>query len=131
MIADNTKHYRGYFDKGTSTGSMWVGSVLKPLKKYQGNFQVVSTDYDTYAIVYTCTPQTAMFDKEVIMVLARISPAIGDLPVDFEDKVRGEFDRIFGRHGPRLQEPTQDEDKFLNPEEETEQLRQAEEEPKL
>lgn len=54
-IVDNIAKYRGYFDKGTSNGSMWVGATLKPLKRFEDNFQVVSTDYFNYAIVYTCT----------------------------------------------------------------------------
>ena len=54
-IVDNVTKGRGYFDKGTSTGSLWTGATLKPLKKFEGNFQVVSTDYYNYAIVYLCT----------------------------------------------------------------------------
>jgi hypothetical protein len=42
-----------------------------------------------------------MYDKEVITVLGRISPGLGNLPIDFEDRVRSEFERIFGH----VQEP--------------------------
>ena len=70
-IVDNIKKYRGYFDKGTSNGSLWIGATLKPLRKFEDNFQVVSTDYYNYAIVYTCTFQTAMFNQDAITVLVR------------------------------------------------------------
>lgn len=96
MIADNLERFTGYFDRGTSNGSLYRGTMLKPMKKFKDNFQVVSTDYDTYAIIYTCTARTAMYDKEVITVLSRISPALGLLPEDFENKVRSEFERVFG-----------------------------------
>ena len=37
-IVDNIKKYRGYFDKGISNGSLWVGATLKPLKRFEDNF---------------------------------------------------------------------------------------------
>ena len=37
-IADITWRYKGYFDKGTSNGSLWTGGTLLPLKKFQNNF---------------------------------------------------------------------------------------------
>lgn len=86
------------------------------MKKYDGNFQVVSTDYDTYAIIYICTPQTALYDKEVITILSRISPSLGLLPQDFEDNVKNEFQRIFGK---------EQKDKFLQ-QTEAEQLQETE-----
>jgi len=45
-IVNNLKKYKGYFDKETSNGSLWIGPTLKPLKRFVNNFQVVSTDYD-------------------------------------------------------------------------------------
>ena len=63
-IADNTRKYKGFFNKGKSGGSVWVGATLNPLKKFLMNFQVVSTDYDTYAILYNCTYQTAMYNQD-------------------------------------------------------------------
>lgn len=37
-IVDNFKKFRGYFDKGTSNGSLWVGATLRPLRKFEDNF---------------------------------------------------------------------------------------------
>lgn len=37
-IVDNITKYRGYFDKGTSNGSLWVGATLKPMKRFEDNF---------------------------------------------------------------------------------------------
>jgi len=34
-ITDNTSKMHGKFDKGTSQGSIWVGPVYKPLKKFE------------------------------------------------------------------------------------------------
>lgn len=75
-IVDNLKKYKGYFERGTSSGSLWIGATLKPLKKFEGNFQVVSTDYVNYAITYTCTYRTAMYDKDLIHVYVRNPPGI-------------------------------------------------------
>jgi hypothetical protein len=70
-VVDNLKKYRIYFDKGTSNGSLWVGATMMPLKKFKDNFQVVSTDYDQYAILYTCTYRTVMYNRDAITVLVR------------------------------------------------------------
>ena len=80
LVTDNHQEFKGYFDKGSSNGSLWIGATLKPLKKFVDNFQVVSTDYDNYAILYTCTFKTAMYDHDSITVLSRNSPSIEEIP---------------------------------------------------
>lgn len=52
MIVDNVRTYYGRFIKGMSRGSLWVGPVIEPLKMMNNNFWILSTDYETYAIVY-------------------------------------------------------------------------------
>ena len=37
-IVDHIKKYRGYFDKDTSNGSLWIGATLKPLRKFKDSF---------------------------------------------------------------------------------------------
>lgn len=96
LVTDNLQSFKGYFDKGTSNGSLWIGATMKPLKKFEDNFQVVSTDYDNYAILYTCTFKTAMYDHDSITVLTRNSPSIEEIPEDVMDKIKSEFNRIFG-----------------------------------
>lgn len=51
-ILDHVEKERGYFDKDTSNGSLWGGSAMKPLQRYHFYYQVLSTDYENYAIVY-------------------------------------------------------------------------------
>ena len=62
----------GYLDKDTSNGSVWVGVTLQPMQKFKDNFQIVSTDYENYAIVYTCTFMTTMYNNDDIVVLLEI-----------------------------------------------------------
>jgi len=96
-ITDNLQNYRGFFDKGTSNGALWVGQgSLKPLKKFENNFQVVSTDYDQYAILYTCTYKTSMYNKDSITVLTRQSPAVEEISPELMETIRSEWERIFG-----------------------------------
>lgn len=95
-IVDNLSKFRGYFDKDSSNGSLWKGATLKPLKKFENNFQVVSTDYDQYAILYTCTHLTAMYDKDSITVLVRQAPGVEEPSEELMETIRSEFDRIFG-----------------------------------
>ncbi len=51
-ITDLLESYRGFFEKGTNHGSLWLGNLLNPLPKFLDNFNVVSTDYEKYAILY-------------------------------------------------------------------------------
>lgn len=106
-IVDNLKKYRGYFDKGTSNASLWVGASLKPLKKFEDNFQVVSTDYYNYAIVYECTFLTSMYNQDHISILVRQAPGVEEIPEEVMTTIRSEFDRIFGsglEHGSQKPE---------------------------
>ena len=93
---DNLQHFMGYLDKGTSNGSLWVGVTLQPMKKFKDNFQILSTDYENYAILYTCTFLTTMYNQDDITILVRNSPAFEKLDIQIEEKVREEFDRLFG-----------------------------------
>ena len=95
-IVDNIRNYRGYFEENTSSGSLWIGSTLRPLSKFEDNFQVVSTDYHNYAILYSCTYRTAMYDKDLITILVRNPPGQEKVSDEIEQKVRDEFVRIFG-----------------------------------
>ena len=67
------------------------------MKIFENNFQVVSTDYTSYAITYTCTHKTAMFDRDNISVLVRQPPGIEQPSQATMQKIRDEFSRIFGR----------------------------------
>jgi len=98
-IVDNIKKFKGHFDKNKSNGSLWVGATLKPLKKFENNFQVVSTDYDQYAILYTCSSKTAMYNRDHITVLVRNSPAVEEVSQELMDTIRNEWERIFGQEG--------------------------------
>jgi len=95
-IVDNIKKYRGYFDKGTSSGSLWVGASLRPLKRFEDNFQVVSTDYYNYAITYSCTFKTAMYNRDGIVIYVRQPPGFEPPSDEVMQTIRSEFDRIFG-----------------------------------
>jgi len=95
-VVDNLKKYNGYFLRGTSSGSIWVGATLRPLKRFENNFQVVSTDYYNYAIVYQCTFETAMYNQDNITILTRQSPALEPIDDKVMEEIRSEFDRIFG-----------------------------------
>ena len=78
-IADQLREFKGYFNKGLNTGTIWIGHTLNPLKKYVMNFAVVSTDYTNYAILYKCTYWSAQEDKGVILILTRESPGFGNI----------------------------------------------------
>jgi len=41
------------------------------LPKFINNFNVVSTDYEKYAILYLCTYKTAMYNKDNIIIIVR------------------------------------------------------------
>lgn len=94
-IVHNLRKYRGYFNKGTSTGSLWKGATLKPMDRFEGNFQVVATDYYNYAIIYSCTPATAMYDEEWITAVVRNPPGLEEPDQEIEDVIKKEFNRIF------------------------------------
>lgn len=115
-IVDNLRKYKGYFDKGSSNGSLWVGATLRPLRKFQNNFQVVSTDYDSYAILYYCTYETAMYNKDLIIVLTRQSPAFEHLDPELITKIRSEFERIFGEEEESEEQEPAPEANFLKEE---------------
>jgi len=66
------------------------------MKIFKGNYQIVATDYDTYAITYQCTSQTVMYDRDDIIVLTRESPGYGAITEETEQKIRSEFNRLFG-----------------------------------
>lgn len=95
-IVDNIQKYKGYFDKGTSNGSLWIGASLKPLKKFEDNFQVVATDYDQYAIIYTCTHMTAMYNQDYISILTRQQPGVEEVSEELMSTIQCQFNRIFG-----------------------------------
>lgn len=86
--ADNLQYYKAYFNKGTSSGSQWIGVTVNPMKMYEGNYQVVATDYDTYAITYQCTSQTVMYDRDDIIIYTRESPGYGRISEETEQKIR-------------------------------------------
>ena len=116
-IVDNLRKFRGYFDKETSNGSLWLGATLKPLKKFEDNFQVVSTDYDQYAILYTCTHLTSMYNKDSITVLVRQAPGIEEPSEELMETIRNEFDRIFGDQKANKQDKEAEEDQEAGDEE--------------
>ena len=95
-ITDFVKEFKGFFNKGLNTGTVWIGETLNPLKRYLMNFAVVSTDYTNYAILYKCTYQHATDDKDMILVLTRESPGFGNITKQTEETIRSEFDRLFG-----------------------------------
>lgn len=94
-MVDNEKKYSGSFDKEQSIGQTWVGSTVQPLPKYYKNFAVVSTDYENYAILYQCTQRTVMYNKDIITVITR-QPTFEKLESGTEEKIKAEFERIFG-----------------------------------
>jgi replication fork clamp-binding protein CrfC len=93
MIVDNVQKFRGYLKNGTNFGSLWIGATLLPLKKFRDNFTILSTDYDSFAIVTTCTPKTVMYDTDEITILIRQQPQYAE--EEIEQKVRQEFKKLF------------------------------------
>ena len=65
------------------------------------NFAVVSTDYTNYAILYKCTYQSAIEDKDMILILTRESPGFGHISEQTENKIREEFNRLFGNEASK------------------------------
>ena len=51
----------------------------------------MSTDYEKYAIVYTCTFKTTMYNRDDITILVR---DLDELP-DVMETVKKEFERLF------------------------------------
>jgi hypothetical protein len=96
MVVDNVRQYNGRFPKGLSRGSLWVGPVLEPLKIMDNNFWVLSTDYETYAITYSCTSQTVMWNQDHVTIYTKESPGFGIIDRATEEIIRSEFNRIFG-----------------------------------
>jgi hypothetical protein len=89
-FVDNERDMKGLFLKGTSRGSSWVGSTPNPSRKQAGNFLVLSTDYENYAILYQCTYKTVMYNKDIITVLLR-DPDFSKLQSGTEEKIMSEF----------------------------------------
>jgi hypothetical protein len=56
---------------------------------------VLSTDYDSYAIVTTCTPNTVMYNRDEITILVRQRPEF--IEKEFLEKLKEEYLSIFGR----------------------------------
>jgi len=81
----------GYLDKDTSNGSLWTGVTLRPMKYFKDNFQILSTDYENYAIVYTCTFKTAMYNRDDFTVLVR---NLEDKP-ELLETIKEEFLKLF------------------------------------
>ena len=90
-ITDNVSKYMGYFDIGTSNGAIYSGVTLTPMNMFKDNFQILSTDYEKYAIVYTCTFKTTMYNRDDITILVR---DLDELP-DVMETVKKEFERLF------------------------------------
>ena len=76
-------------NKDSNQGSIWVGITLLPMQKFKDNFMILSSDYDTYAILTTCTPKTVMYDQDEITILVRQKPQF--VGKELEEKVREEF----------------------------------------
>lgn len=73
-IVDHQQKMKGYLNKDSNLGSLWVGATLKPLKKFENNFMILATDYNTFAIVNTCTDKSVMYDQDEITILVRQNP---------------------------------------------------------
>ena len=101
-IVDNVSQYMGYLDKDTSNGSLWTGVTLRPMKYFKDNFQILSTDYENYAIVYTCTFKTAMYNRDDFTVLVR---NLEDKP-ELLETIKEEFLKLFENQTD--EEPEQD-----------------------
>ena len=93
-IVDNLQKMKGFLKKDSNQGSIWVGATLKPLNKFLDNFMVLSTDYNSYAIVTTCTHKSVMYDEDEITVLVRQRPEF--LEEEVEQKIQQELNKIFG-----------------------------------
>lgn len=59
------------------------------------NFMVLSTDYENYAIIYQCLSKSVMYNRDIITILVR-DPDMSKLQSGTEEKIRQEFDRLFG-----------------------------------
>lgn len=59
--------------KDSPIGTVWFSVLTNPLKRDHGNFRVVSTDYDNYAILYRCAQQFThqLHGKEQVLVMTR------------------------------------------------------------
>lgn len=90
-LVDNVAKFMGYLDKTTSNGSLYTGVTLRPMKFFKDNFQILSIDYENYAIVYTCTYKTAMYNRDDFTILVR---NLEDAPQILET-VKEEFQKLF------------------------------------
>lgn len=97
-IADQVREFKGFFNKDLNTGTVWIGETINPMKRFLMNFAVVSTDYTNYAILYKCTYQHAIDDKDIIVILTRESPGFGNITKKTEETIRSEFSRLFGQN---------------------------------
>lgn len=103
-IVDNISRFMGYLDKGTNNGALYNGVTLTPMKLFKDNFQILSTDYENYAIVYTCTYKTTMYNRDDITILVR---DLADMP-ELLETIQQEFDKIFGGQEQLDEEPEMD-----------------------
>lgn len=120
-IVDNLQRFNGYLDKGTSNGAIWVGVTIQPMKKFKDNFQILSTDYENYAILYTCTSRTAMYNQDDITILARNSPAFQAIDPEILNTIKSEFERLFGvdQANQEMSVGEKEQDVFKDTEDET------------
>lgn len=94
-IVNNERQFNGLFSYGKSTGALWTGVTHYPLRAHLNNFQVLSTDYENYAIVYECMEKSILFNRDIIHVLVR-DPDLSKLESGTEERVLEEFGRLFG-----------------------------------
>lgn len=64
---------------------------------------MVSTDYDQYAILYSCSSKTTMYNRDHVTVLVRNSPAVVPVSDELLKMIRDEWERIFGQEGTEKQ----------------------------
>ena len=90
------------FSYGKSTGSVWGGVTHFPLRLQLNNFQVLSTDYENYAIVYECMEKSVLYNRDIIFILLR-DPELDKLQSGTLDHILDEFKRFFS--GPQEEQP--------------------------
>ena len=93
--------YQGWFETGTSKGTVWSGIIAHPIDTFDGNYRVAYTDYEKFAIVYSCmenfNPNLGLTDKENITILSR-KPEVSE---DDEKFLKEEVEKLFQAEGDR------------------------------